>query len=897
MNSKQALARALLVLALATGWAPVGQARPEPAGTRIQQPRFEGDQVHFNWDAGGDLQVAPTPNGPWTTVTAPQNRTSTVTLPALREGNLFFRVLDRGVAGEPIPIVGGDPRRPFVIQSAAIRKGTSARGNVLLEARLEPGQNPPDSFPLLLDGDVIQLHDDGRDGDRAAGDGVFTGTLFFDIGELEGANAFVSELVQQFRVFGSFDGRGVVDARPPGLFDIEAFNRGDAIQVHPSPIAAVGGLRPGRAAGVQGDVPVLLKEICQTNIFPFSGVLTNLVTEPVVVMSNVVVGVTVKPVFTNVLSTNIVVIPVEVKTNLLSTNIVTGLCPELTNIVVTNLVFDPKFPDLPPKPVVSTNIVELLVPCLRTNIDLVPTIVVIPVTQTNVEVKEILIGTIEEPVIEPRPFTNLVDRIVLVPFEGLRTNIFCTNIVVSPGIDPTVITNIDDFIRRPTIAPKSLLITDLSVVEDPSRTFDVCSGRGTRLGPWTFGRLMIDMCNEPVTGIAPGDFTRRWLRSWQTDQVINFDTVTNRNPEVLAQVISQWEAASGGPDKPLDLAIAPFRLLAIVNRVDLRGNPGYGGTTQQDPCNPSCVGGEARFVFGLIPNAFANGNGNGTGSGTGTGGYGGGDPGNTNNCDAAQFTVIFEYCVPKTTCGEIKDWGLSWYNLARIPFGPAFNAELQKLTDQFATAGADPSRRPNLSALNQLRVNELLRDPWDMREWRLFASDSDAGWLRQVTAKQTPDFNHNFTPIIAEYAAMNAAAILSETHVVPLEWRTPGKPRVPFLGGNAPMPTDKFFWDGPAPVASSIPTPIRHKFSLNTCNGCHAGETATPFTHVFPRRAGEEARLSDFLTGANMPKLDPADGVTPHFFADLKRREDDLLRLITEPCFFQLFHVPKQFPH
>jgi hypothetical protein len=46
-----------------------------------------------------------------------------------------------------------------------------------------------------------------------------------------------------------------------------------------------------------------------------------------------------------------------------------------------------------------------------------------------------------------------------------------------------------------------------------------------------------------------------------------------------------------------------------------------------------------------------------------------------------------------------------------------------------------------------------------------------------------------------------------------------------------------------------------------------------------------------------MPKLDPADGVTPHFFADLKRREDDLLRLISEPCFFQLFHVPKQFPH
>jgi hypothetical protein len=90
---------------------------------------------------------------------------------------------------------------------------------------------------------------------------------------------------------------------------------------------------------------------------------------------------------------------------------------------------------------------------------------------------------------------------------------------------------------------------------------------------------------------------------------------------------------------------------------------------------------------------------------------------------------------------------------------------------------------------------------------------------------------------------------------------------------------------------------VRHKFSLNTCNGCHAGETGTPFTHVFPRAAGVEAKLSDFLTGANMPKLDPADHATPHFFADLKRREDDLLSLVSEPCFFQIFHVPNLFTH
>jgi hypothetical protein len=232
-----------------------------------------------------------------------------------------------------------------------------------------------------------------------------------------------------------------------------------------------------------------------------------------------------------------------------------------------------------------------------------------------------------------------------------------------------------------------------------------------------------------------------------------------------------------------------------------------------------------------------------------------------------------------------------------MAFGPGFNAALQHATDQFAAAGADPARKPNQSALSQLRANELLRQPWEMREWRIFSNDSDAGWLREVTAKQTPAISHNRQPVVAEYVLANAAAVQRETHLVPLQWRTPGRASVPFLGGSAPMSSENFFWDGPAPTGSSLPTDLRHKFSLNTCNGCHAGETGTPFTHVFPRLPGQEARLSDFLTGANMPKIDPADGRTPRWFSDLKRREDDLLRLVSEPCFFQLFRDPAPFIH
>lgn len=54
------------------------------------------------------------------------------------------------------------------------------------------------------------------------------------------------------------------------------------------------------------------------------------------------------------------------------------------------------------------------------------------------------------------------------------------------------------------IDPKrELMITDLSVVNDPARTFDVCSNAGTPMGIWTFGHLMSEMANQPITGIDP----------------------------------------------------------------------------------------------------------------------------------------------------------------------------------------------------------------------------------------------------------------------------------------------------------------------------------------------------------------------------------------------------------
>jgi hypothetical protein len=73
------------------------------------------------------------------------------------------------------------------------------------------------------------------------------------------------------------------------------------------------------------------------------------------------------------------------------------------------------------------------------------------------------------------------------------------------------------------------------------------------------------------------------------------------------------------------------------------------------------------------------------------------------------------------------------------------------------------------------------------------------------------------------------------------------------------------FWEAPG-----INNPeARHKFSLNTCDGCHGAETGTEFLHVFPRVVGEQSRISGFLNGITVE--DPTTG-EPRRLVELARR-------------------------
>jgi len=412
----------------------------------------------------------------------------------------------------------------------------------------------------------------------------------------------------------------------------------------------------------------------------------------------------------------------------------------------------------------------------------------------------------------------------------------------------------------PTPAPvsidpkRSLMITDLGVVEDPDRTFNPCTGAGTPMGKWTFGYLMQQMANQSATGIDPSVFVRRWLKRWLFDQTVNDWNVPARPRAV--EIIQEWETRSGGPGSPLDLSKAPFRLLAIVNRIDLRDNVVYGGGSA----------GEGRFVFCLVDD----------------------------NCNPQLFTVIFEYGIEVQNCGELKAWGQEWANLSTMaPGTPAYNGALERITERFARVNAMPSR-PNGSALNQLRTNEIrVGAPWELREFQIFSSDSDAGHLRQVSVKKTPDLSTDVTSRLADYVNTEEADILLEKHDVPLDFPVMGDH---FLGGAAPTNLG-MFWSAPG-----IRNPeARYMFSVNTCNGCHAGETGTPFTHISPASFGTEAALSNFLTGGTV--VDPAGAKNPdgtpltRAWNDLQRRQQDLSDLLGAPCFKELLRQPLRATH
>ena len=323
---------------------------------------------------------------------------------------------------------------------------------------------------------------------------------------------------------------------------------------------------------------------------------------------------------------------------------------------------------------------------------------------------------------------------------------------------------------------KELLINDLSVVNDTRAT--------QPNGPWTFGYLIRQIA-PPKANL--GAFVLRWLNQWKEVNNINGFAVIPR-PQIDG-VIADWPKLNG----TLDVDHAPMRLLAIVNRIDLRTPFTQGGA------------GEGRFIFGVT---------NKDGKGL-------------------PFTVIFEFLLPYIPARNLtlSTWANAWHKLGQTPFGPAFNTQLQSITDNFSKRNSFPGRMNN-SALNQVRTDETaLANSWELREFRL----DQTGFLTETTTVQTPaaTFNLDRLPELVSYIQGHQAEILNETYILPRN----------SLGGTAASPTTWADGLSKDPVLAAV----RHKLAVNTCNGCHTVETASPFVHVGPREAMVPSFLSKFV--------------------------------------------------
>src|SRR5262249_26252239 len=177
-----------------------------------------------------------------------------------------------------------------------------------------------------------------------------------------------------------------------------------------------------------------------------------------------------------------------------------------------------------------------------------------------------------------------------------------------------------------------------SVVDDPVRTVFNASSSDSRNGVWTFKHLMENMAPTPADAPA---MVEQMLTSFTTSQTMNGFTIAAR-PGMQSLVLDHWPRT---PDGALDLAQAPLRLEAIVDRFDLR-NLANGDA------------GEARFVFGFN-SPFSS-------------------------FFPLQATMILEYKLPAATDDDVLGSAQSFHALGAMQFGEDYNAALQAITGRFA---------------------------------------------------------------------------------------------------------------------------------------------------------------------------------------------------------------------
>jgi hypothetical protein len=279
---------------------------------------------------------------------------------------------------------------------------------------------------------------------------------------------------------------------------------------------------------------------------------------------------------------------------------------------------------------------------------------------------------------------------------------------------------------------------------------------------------------------------------------------------------------------------APFRLLAIVNRMDLSAPLNRDSGLPDPPSTSSpayyrsaesfdSTGGEGRFIFSVIED---------------------------DKPDSAGTTLILEYALPPgNSADKMMEWASDWHSLGGFEdFGSDFRVALTRVTRKFTHVKLSESR--TLGNLMRIRVND--GSFGKIREFREFGVSSTA--LAHSPLLGTPKAKY-----FARRTKENRELARHLRHAQIEEEDRPSSARVKILESRtfqfviplamistvAPIPENdaSYHWD----AISVKDDELRREFSMQTCCGCQCGDTKTAFFHVRPRLSGEESPLSKFL--------------------------------------------------
>lgn len=314
---------------------------------------------------------------------------------------------------------------------------------------------------------------------------------------------------------------------------------------------------------------------------------------------------------------------------------------------------------------------------------------------------------------------------------------------------------------------RELLITDPEVLE---------GGHGCAV-PWSFDAVMAQLAGPEASAAA----TLAWLSSFNAKTRFQSGGMLldrKARPEVYERLVCPWlkqdpsnecdESCAQCKEHRLDMSKAPFRAVAVVNRLDLRENDAT--------CAPSAA--EGRVVFNAV------------------------DPVTRR---PLPFTAIFEYRM-----STFRASAEAWHSMGSMEAAEARREKLAQIVSAFQESGG----------LLRVRTNENVaatyESVWEMREFTVGTN----GELLPGALANTPHDEAWNTDALGKHISSNMSSILAGRNVIPKS----------MTAGYSTIPTASFRWDAPG-VNESVRKAFSEG-TCNGCHGGERAYDTLPFRHI-----------------------------------------------------------------